>query len=171
MRYSLPWQSKILNRNNGDAGGRAETGADKIPADLGTIRIHITAYFVPDMFWRMFIPTGACIVIMGAGITDAVIWLVIWKITAVIILKGKLQYFHTGQMVAVPKSPNLIGDNTEIFCDNRKICPKISSIRSKKASRGPSVHLPESAFSASAEEPPSSFPVRGNDRCGQCRSW
>src|SRR5699024_4545168 len=100
---------QILYRSDGNAGRGAETGADKVPADLGTVRVHIAADLIPDVLRRMVVPACGGVIVMGAGVADTVVRLIVRKITAVIVLKGKLQDLHALQPVTVSERPDFIG--------------------------------------------------------------
>lgn len=63
---------KILYRENGISCNGTQADADEIPADAGSVRVHITAHFILALGSGMLIPAKGCIIVMGSGIADTV---------------------------------------------------------------------------------------------------
>ena len=140
----------ILNREDGVAGDASQADADEIPADAGSVCVHVTAHLVAGIFGSAVVPAGGRIVVMGAGVADAVTGIeLVGKKGAFPAVEGKLQHTHAREAKGIPELFYLGRNQAQILRENRQVLAQRVMNGTEQFFSGTFFHSPEMAFSAS----------------------
>ena len=115
----------ILYRHNGKYSRRSKSHADEVPSHISAVYVQITAVMVFFRFCGSFVPAPCGVVVVGAGVHDAVFVTAVRQISIVfIIAESKLQYTHAGEACFFSESTDFIGDDAQVFGDERKFAQR-----------------------------------------------
>src|SRR5262245_45613717 len=125
---------QVLQRNDRGVGDRAERQPDEIPVDLMAVsaqilqgQVALTGHFVVAARAQAGAfagePADGGVVIVRAGVDDAVLDVVIWLVRVGLRVRaeGELQDLHSGKFELITQSYHLVSDVAEVFGDDRQI--------------------------------------------------
>ena len=135
----------ILDRNDRQVSHTCKSCTDQCPYTViyrYFIAVDVFSYKVSVMTLKVFQPSFGRLVVMGSCIDNAVMFIFIWKIRAVLTsVKSKLQDFHSRIAAFFEHFQNALCQESKILCDHAKVLDLLFRVL-KRSIPGPFSHLP-----------------------------